>query len=137
MLARMALLIGFCTLLGACYPTPTMAPIAVAPATSVVPPAEKSAAAAVVIEKTGKDQELLAKQVAVGVYTKLVEATRQGKVSQVQYAKVQKLYDAVVNALHAYSVLSPLGEKHADDARVGVAKALAEFLAQAQVLKVL
>ena len=114
-----------------------MAPVAVAPTPVVLPPAEKSAAAAVNIEKTAKEQELLAKQVAVGVYTKLVEATRQGKVTQVQYAKAQKLYDAVINALHAYAVLSPLGEKHADDARVGVAKALAEFLAQAQMLKVL
>ena len=108
-----------------------------ASAVAALPPAEKSAAAAVTIEKTAKEQELLAKQLAVGVYQKLVDSTRQGKVSQVQYAKVQKLYDAVINALHAYSVLSPLGEKHADDARVGVAKALAEFLAQAQVLKVL
>ena len=137
MLVRMALLIGFCTLLGACYPSPPVAPVAVTPVPSVLPPAEKAAAAAVVIRETAKDQELLAKQVAVGVYTKLVESTRQGKVTQVQYAKAQKLYDAVVNALHAYAVLSPLGEKHADDARVGVAKALAEFLAQAQVLKVL
>lgn len=131
----MALLVGVCTLLGACYPTPTVAPVAVA--TVPLPPAEKSAAAATVIEKTAKEQELLAKHVAVGVYQKLVEVTRQGKVSQTQYAKIQKLYDAVVNALHAYAVLSPLGEKHADDARVGVAKALAEFLAQAQTLKVL
>ena len=133
----MVVVVGFCTMLWSCYPTPTMAPVAVAPTPAVLPPAEKSAAAAVNIEKTAKEQELLAKQVAVGVYTKLVEATRQGKVTQVQYAKVQKLYDAVVNALHAYAVLSPLGEKHADDARAGVAKALADFLAQAQVLKVL
>ena len=131
----MALVVGFCTLLGGCYPQPTVAPIAVAPVP--LPPAEKSAAAATVIEKTTKDQELLAKQVAVGVYQKLVEATRQGKVNQASYTKAQKLYDAVINALHAYAVLSPLGEKHADDARVGVAKALADFLAQAQALKVL
>ncbi len=132
---KIAVLIGCCIFLGACSPTPTMAPVAPAPV--ALPPAEKSAAAATVIEKTAKEQELLAKHVAVGVYQKLVEATRQGKVSQTQYTKAQKLYDAVVNALHAYSVLSPLGEKPADNARAGVAKALAEFLAQAQALKVL
>lgn len=141
---RLLPLIVLCALISGCYPQvvqappPPQPPVAALPAVVVpTPPAQKAQEAAVVIEKTTKEQELLAKQVATGVYQKIVEATRQNKVTQANYSKAQKAYDAVVSSLHAYSVLSPLGEQHADTARVGVAKALQEFLALAQQLKVL
>lgn len=134
-----------CLSLGGCYPpqivqapASTQTPVAALPAVVVpTPPSQKAQEAAVVIEKSTKEQELLVKQLITGVYEKTVEAVRQNRVTQVNYSKIQKAYDAVLLAIHAYSVLSPLNEQQASNARVGVAKALQEFLAQAQVLKVL
>ncbi len=127
--------------LSGCLPQVAQAPpqAAVVPIASqmvISPPSVKSQEAAQAIEKSAKDTELKAKEVALAAYERLVESTRQGKVSQANYSKAQKIYDGVVSALHAYSVLSPLGGRPADDARLAVAKALAEFLTQVQQLKV-
>lgn len=128
--------------LGGCYPqvmqAPQPAPLPpVASPVVMSPPAAKAQEAAVAIQKEAKDQELRTRELALGVYERLVDATRQGKLTQANFSRLQKSYDAVISALHAYSVLSPLSEAQAANARMGVAKALAEFLAQAQQLKIL
>ena len=125
-----------------CYPPPQPQPTAPVTAPSVAPvvltpPAVKAQEAAQAIQAAGKDADIKAKEVALSAYERLVEATRQNKVTQANYSKAQKSYDSVVSALHAYSVLSPLGGRPAEDARIAVAKTLAEFLALIQQLKAL
>ncbi len=125
---RRALVVSFCTLLVGCYPPQPVAPVAVAPAPVVLPPAEKAAAAATVIQKTVHDEEVRVKIMALMVYNRLVQVVRQGKVSTQQYATAQKAWDDLQTQLHAASVLSPLGQKPAEDAMLSVAKSLAYFL---------
>lgn len=126
-------------LLGGCYPPyvpPPPAAVAV-PAIPVVTPPAQSIQAAVAIEKKASDAELKVQDIGLHIYQRVVESTRQGKVSQAAFSKFQKAYDLFVSQVHSYAVLSPLGGLPAENAREGVAKALTEMLVQAQQLKVL
>lgn len=139
MLKRLALLLLF--ILGGCYPQALPPPIpAVAPAIAPVvisPPAVKAQEAAQAIQASAKDADLKVKEIMLYIYERIVDSTRQGKVSQANFSKFQKAYDILLSQIHSYSVLSPLGGLSADNARAGVAKALADMLMQAQQLKVL
>ena len=142
---RLLSLILLPMLLSGCYlqppqMAPASVPAAVVPVASpvvIAPPAVKATEAAQAIQKEAKDTELRVKDITIGVYQKIVDATRQLKITQASFTKAQKLFDAVQSQMHAYTVLGPLGEKPGEDARIGVAKALEEFLAYAQQLKIL
>ncbi len=114
-----------------CYPLPAPP---VAPVVAPTSPPKVSEAAAVAIQKEVKDTEVRVKDVGLALYEKVVEATRRRKVTQAQFSAFQTAYDMLTNQVHSYAVLSPLGGLPADNAKVGVAKALYELLLQAQQL---
>ena len=140
MLKRLALLsltLVFPVLPIACYPPyapPVPAPVATAalPAVPVLTPPTQSTQAAVAIEKKATDAELKLQEIALQIYEKVVTTTRQGKVKTADYTAIQRAYDDLQAQLHAASVLKPLGNKPAEDARLSVAKALWTFLSLAQ-----
>ena len=124
-----------------CYPPyipppPPVAAVAL-PAVPVITPPGQSQQAAVAISTDTKAQELRAKDVALALYQQVVELTRQRAMTQEAFSKFQKLYDALLSQIHAFSVLSPLDPKLKDDAHKNVAKALADLLAHARQLKIL
>lgn len=124
-------------LLGGCFPSPysppPVAPAAIAlPAVPVITPPAQSQQAAVAIEKKATDAELKLQELALAIYEKVVTITRQGKIQTAQYTAIQRAYDDLQAQLHAASVLKPLGNKPAEDARLSVAKAFLTFLTLAQ-----
>ena len=139
MLKRLALLSLFLVLSVlpiACYPPyqPPLVPAAAVavPSVPVITPPVQSTQAAVAIEKKATDAELKLQEIALQIYEKVVTTTRQGKVKTADYTAIQRAYDDLQAQLHAASVLKPLGNKPAEDARLSVAKALWTFLSLAQ-----
>ena len=141
LLTRLLLLSLMLILPLGCYPPyipppPPVAAVAL-PAVPVITPPAQSQQAAVAISTDTKAQELRAKDVALALYQQVVELTRQRAMTQEAFSKFQKLYDALLSQIHAFSVLSPLDPKLKDDAHKNVAKALADLLAHARQLKIL
>lgn len=133
----------FTVTLGGCFPSPYASqpappPVAAValPAVPVITPPGQSQQAAVAIEKSTKDTELRAKDLATVIYEKVVELTRQGEVNEPAYRQFQGLYDTYISQLHAFSVLSPLDPKLKERAYLDVADALANLLLHARTLNV-